>query len=159
MKKKIISRIESVILLFIILLLIAGCGDGRDLIVKDGLEGVWKTSHATYKDCSLGLTKDLIIFASGYNLEVLDAFLLKHIEVNFITSVKKKMERVEKGKEKEGTKVLYTVCYENMNKQECTFPFYLETSDEGMITFKNQPQMKWTKEGTMIIKQQPERPK
>ncbi|MGA1794744.1 MAG: hypothetical protein ACMUIL_02695 [bacterium] len=148
-------------LLFVILLLIAGCGNGKELIVKDGLDGVWKTSHATYKDCSLGLTKDLIVFASGYNLEVLDAFLLKHIEVNFITSVRKKVEktkRVEKGKEKEGEKVLYTVCYENMNKQKCTFPFYLETSDEDTITFKNQPQMKWTKEGTMIIEQQPVRP-
>lgn len=156
MKKRVISRIKSMVLLFIILLLIAGCGDGRDLIVKDGLEGVWKTNHAIYRDCSLGITKDIIVFASGYNLEVLDAFLLKHIEVNFITKIKK---RVEKGKEKEEEKVLYTVYYENMNKQKCAFPFYLDSSGEGTISFKNQPQMKWKKEGALIIEKQPIRPK
>jgi len=164
MRKGIISRIKAIMLLFIILLLVAGCGDGREIIVKDGLEGVWKTNHPTYKDCSLGLTKDLIIFASGYNLDVLDAFLLKHIEINFITKIKKKVKKgkVEKGKderEEEKEKILYTVYYENMNKQQCSFPFYFDPSDEGMIAFKNQPQMQWRKEGTMIVEKKPERPK
>jgi len=170
MRKRVISRTKAIMVLFMILLVVAGCGDGKEIIVKDGLEGIWKTNHPTYKDCSLGLTKDLIIFTSGYNLDVLDAFLLNHIDVNFITKINKKVEkaRVEKDKvekdkdkekDKEKDKILYTVYYENMNKQKCTFPFYFDPSDEGMIAFKNQPQMKWKKEGTMIIEKNPERPK
>lgn len=137
---------DHLFLLFIILFVFFGCGNQKSIITEDGLEGVWKTKEPRYNDCSLALTKDLIIFSSGEIFEVLDAFLLKSIDVNYILKVRKTSK---KGKEDLD---LYTIYYESMEKQEFKFSFYFDPSDGGKIIFKNQKQMEWKKEGELKIK-------
>ncbi|MGA1790540.1 MAG: hypothetical protein ACMUIM_03560 [bacterium] len=137
---------DHLFLLFIILFIFFGCANRKSVITEDGLEGVWKTKEPRYSDCSLALTKDLIIFASGHIFEVLDAFLLKSIDVNYILKVKKTSKKRKEELD------LYTIYYESMEKQKFKFSFYFDPSDGGKIIFKNQKQIEWQKEGELKIK-------
>ena len=133
-------------LLFIILFVFLGCGNQKSVITKDGLEGLWKTREPGYSDCYLALTQDLIIFASGHIFEVIDAFFLKSIDVNYILRVRKKSKKGEEDL------YLYTIYYESMEKQEFKFSFYFDPTDGGKIIFKNQKELEWQKEEELRIK-------
>ena len=131
------------LLCLIFVLLFCGCGDQKRMIIKDGLIGIWKTPEPRYKGCSFALTKDLIVFSNGYTLNVLDAFLLNNIDVNYILKIRKQKKKDELP--------LYTVFYENMNRQEFKLSFYLDP-EERKIIFKNQQYIEWWKEGEMKMK-------
>jgi hypothetical protein len=145
MKKKYLFLI---IFLFPLLL---GCGRSKGLIMKDGLEGVWKTEYPDYKGCSFAVTKDLVIFSNKYELKVLNAFLLKHIDINFILKVKKEVDH--------DTKISYKIFYESVDRKKYEFAFDYDPTDGGTIKLANQPQMVWKKEHKLIIEEQPVRPK
>jgi len=115
------------------------------MIIKDGLHGIWRTNEPRYKGCSFALTKDLIVFSNGYTLDVVDAFLLKSINVNYILKIRKQ--------EKKEELPLYTIFYEDMNGQPFKLAFHVDPED-GSLVFKNQQYIEWWKEGQMKLRTQ-----
>jgi hypothetical protein len=105
-----------------------GCQPQEDETLPQELMGVWRSSAPKYADCTLELSKELIIFTSG---EFQD-----FINVNFIIKVERKPER---------NHVVYTIHYENAEKQRYKFVFYHYPSEGGVIRPKNQIEIEWRK--------------
>lgn len=105
-----------------------GC-ESRELETFPGeLLGVWETSAPRYQDCFFELAKHLIIFA---NLTAID-----NIQVNCIQEI----EEIRKGRRR-----LYIIHYEDAEGQEYEFPLYYDPVRGGVIRFKHQEQILWTK--------------
>jgi hypothetical protein len=105
-----------------------GCQPKEDATLPLELVGVWKTAAPKYQDATLELTKELITFTSGE--------FQNFIDVNFIIKVERKPER---------NHVLYTIHYENIEKQRYKFAFYHYPSKGGVIRPKNQMDIEWRK--------------
>ena len=114
-------------LTLVILILFFGCQAKENRTVPDELVGVWRTSAPKYEDCYLELTKDLIIFVNENFLQNMDA--------NSIYKVKK-----------DDKDLLYTIYYKNDEGLKYQFSFYYDPSEGGVIRFKHQTQIEWTKE-------------
>lgn len=104
-----------------------GCQIWKDKTVPEELVGVWETSAPRYKNCFFELKGEMITFNKG----------LDYINVNLITDI-------EKSPEQEG--ILYDIHYEDEEGQEYKLSlFYFKTPDGGVIRFKNQKEIKWTR--------------
>ena len=116
-----------VLLAFAILTTFIGCSPEKDTTVPDEFLGVWKTSAQKYADRYFEITKDVIIFDIGEG----------HVDSSPISSI----ETVSQGRH-----TLYTISYHNQEGQEYLFSFYYDSAQDGVIVFKNQEDIRWTKE-------------
>ena len=117
-------RMEKVLILFICLIILFFCFQcGKNKTAPDHLIGVWKTSEPKYEDRFFEIDRTTITFGTGG--ENSDTHPITNIEV-------------EKGS-------LCTIYYKNAEGQEFKFSFYYNPTDHGVIRFKNQEQIVWTK--------------
>ncbi len=116
-----------VFLAFAILATFIGCPSAKDTSVPAGLRGVWTTAAPQYEDRFLQFTKDSIIFGTGDN----------SYDIHAITKIEKAHE---------ATPSLYTISHVNPEGQEYRFSFYYDPAHDGVITFKNQDNIRWKKE-------------
>lgn len=119
---------SSTLLVLAIFLFLFGCQLREPETLPPEIVGVWESPAPKYKDCTLELTKEFVVFTSG---EFQD-----HIDVNFIVKVEKKPER---------NHVLYTIHYENLEEQKYKFSFYYYPSKGGVMRLKNQKRIEWKK--------------
>ncbi len=118
---------KPVFLALVILATFIGCSSEQDTTVPAGLIGVWTTAAPQYEDRFLQFTKGSIIFGIGG----------PSYDIHPIT----KIEKVH-----EATPSLYTISHMNPEGQEYRFSFYYNPAHDGVITFKNQEDIRWTKE-------------
>ena len=118
-------KVKNISILFIFLIILFfGFQCGKNRTVPDHLIGVWKTSEPKYEDRSFEIDRSTITFGAGEG----------NFDTHSITNIE-----VEKGS-------LYTISYKDKEEQEFKFSFYYSATDHGMIRFKNQDQIVWTKE-------------
>lgn len=122
-------KAERVLIVIISLLIFFAFQCGRKTAVPDNLIGVWETSAPQYEDRFFEIKKDEIIFGTGQRN--FDTHRIKNIE----------MEKV-RGEESS----LYTISYKNLEGQEYKFSFYYDPKRHGVIRFKNQDKIVWTRE-------------
>jgi hypothetical protein len=123
-----IMRIQGIFLTLAILSSLIGCLSGGAEGVPTELIGVWKTSAPKYKDCTIELTKDYIIFINSH--------VAAHIDTNFVLKMKRVRERGH---------FLCTIRYENIREQKYNFSFYYDPAKGGVLRLKNQIDVKWKK--------------
>lgn|GEM_PF-3393303 len=107
---------------------ISGCSRTPTSIPEE-LSGKYITDHPGYEDQYFELSSDHIImgFADG---------MLKYYDV-----IKVEKEIVD-------PKTLYTVlCANESEGEEFNFAFFVDAAVEGIINFKNKPQVSWKKQG------------
>ncbi len=109
-----------------ILTVLVGCGRERTQTVPDGLVGVWKTAAPKYADRFLELRKTTISFGTGGQ--------------DFYTRT---IVAVEKRRQDDNR--LYTVFYVN-SEGEYKFSFYYEPVSGGVIRYKNQKSIAWSRQ-------------
>lgn len=125
-----------------LLVTLAGCQAQKKNPVPDHLLGVWTTSTPRYADRYIEIRNDMIIFGTGgdtFELHVLAEF--KEV--------------------REGEALLYTIIHLNHFGQPYSLSFYYEPSGDGIIRFKNQREIVWTKakgEHADLTVQEPEAP-
>ena len=95
--------------------------------VPENLIGKWTTSEPRYQDRFFEITKKTFTYGLGEDKE----------DINFISSIEKSLE---------GNHILYTINYKNKDGSAFTRSFYYKSSNGDVITFKNQKDIKWTKE-------------
>jgi hypothetical protein len=122
-----VKRILVVFILFMIAFFGIQCG--KSLTVPDHLIGVWKTMDTRYADRPFELRREEIIFHTGGGNS--DTYRIKKIEVK---------SAPQKGGD------LYIIHYKILEGKVYKFSFYYDRTGNGTITYKNQPQMVWTKE-------------
>ncbi len=118
---------KPVFLAFVILATFIGCPSKKDTTVPDELLGVWKTSAPKYADRYFEITKGVMIFGIGEG----------DVNSSPITSI----ETASGGRH-----TLYTISYQNREGQEYRLSFYYDSAQDGVIVFKNQEDITWTKE-------------
>jgi hypothetical protein len=106
---------------------LAACQAQKENSVPDHLLGVWSTSAPRYADRYIEIRNDMIIFGTGG-----DAFELHVL--------------AELNEAREGEAILYTITHLNHFGQPYTLSFYYEPTSDGIIRFKNQREIAWTKE-------------
>ena len=106
---------------------LAGCQAQKESPVPDHLLGVWSTSAPRYADRYIEIRNDMIIFGTGG-----DAF-----ELHVLTDV---------NEVREGEAIVYTITHLNHFGQPYTLSFYYEPTSDGIMRFKNQREIAWTKE-------------
>jgi hypothetical protein len=95
--------------------------------LSEDLIGRWTTSEPKYVDRFLELTKTTLTYGLGENKK----------NSYSISSVEKSIE---------GINILYTISYKDRDGLAFTRSFYYEPSNGGVIRFKNQENIEWTKE-------------
>jgi len=125
----------KILILFIIVTAFLGCQILKDKTIPEELIGVWETSEPRYKDCSFELKDETIIFNNGPD----------YTNINFITDIEKLPEK---------DRVLYHIHYEDREGLEYMLSlFYFKASNGGVIRFKNQKEITWTKrEGEVSLR-------
>ena len=121
-------RIACIFLSLAVLISLFGCQSSEPAGLPSELIGVWKTSAPKYKDCSIELTKDYIIFTNSHSAA--------HVDTNFVLNMKQVPERRH---------FLYTILYENIHEQKYKFSFYYYPTKDGVIRLKNQTDVEWRK--------------
>lgn len=109
-----------------ILMLLLGCQSRKPTAVPDELVGVWKTLNPQYADRSFEITKTSIIFNTGDGQ--IDSYPIAAAE-----------------QAREGKALLYTILYLSETRQEYRFIFYFESSNAGVIRWKNKRDIEWAK--------------
>ena len=115
--------------------LLFGCQPREPTAIPDELLGVWETSAPKYKRCFFEIKKDSITFVNRDSLEGPDINTIVKIEIT-----------------KEEKQILHTIHYKKMKGEEYKFPFYYDTSEGGIIRFKNQEEIEWRKVNVLSIK-------
>lgn len=113
---------------FIVLTLLSvlsGCQ--AELDVPDQLVGTWKTAAPLYADRFLEIEKEALTFGTGDGSS--DSYVIASVE-----------------KVNEDNNTLYTISYTNEEGQEYLLSFYHDPRKGGLIWFKHQDHLIWTKE-------------
>lgn len=117
----------KILILITIVTVFLGCQVFRDKTIPEELIGLWETSEPRYEDCTFELKDEMIIF-NNYP---------EYTNINYITDIEKSPEK---------DRVLYHIHYEDQEGQEFKLSlFYDKTADVGVIRFKNQKEIIWTK--------------
>ena len=96
-------------------------------IVPEQLVGEWRTSNSKYSDRQLDITYASISFTTGNGT----------VSTGFIKEIKTVQE---------GARTLYTVVYDlEGTPNELSFYYEIGKTNVGVIRFKNQQEMTWTK--------------
>jgi hypothetical protein len=122
---KVISA-KKYFLLCLILAFIGGCQSEKQTTVPLHLVGLWKTAAPKYSDRFFRLTTDSIVFGVGEG----------RTDISPIVAIK---ETQEQGL------TLYTISYLNPEGQEYRLAFYTDPVRKGVLWFKNQPGISWSK--------------
>ncbi len=121
-------RIACIFFSLPILVFLFGCQSKEPDGLPTELIGVWKTSAPKYRDCSMELTRDYVIFTNSNSAA--------HVDTNFVISIKRVPERGH---------FLYTILYENIHEQKYEFSFYYYPAKNGVVRLKNQTDVEWIK--------------
>ncbi len=130
MPRSISTKLRAIFLVLAVPIFVWGCQLNEDETLPPELVGVWTSAAPRFKDDTLELSKEHIVFTSG-------AFQ-DFISVNFIQKVEKRPER---------NHVFYTIHYENIEGQEYKFSFYYYPAKGNVIRLKNQVEFEWRKIG------------
>jgi hypothetical protein len=121
-------RIARILLTLTIPVSILGCLSGGSEDIPTELIGVWKTSAPKYKNCSIELSRNYIVFTNS--------LVAAHVDTNFVLGIKQAHER---------RRFSCTILYENLHGQRYKFSFYYDPSEGGAIRLKNQIDVEWRK--------------
>ena len=119
---------RSTIIAFAILILFNGVQCQKEFTVPGELIGVWVTDDPKYADHPFEIKKETLIFEQGQGYLDFDVFPIVALE-----------------KSDADGDTLYTIHYLLPAGKKFEFSFYYASVDGGVIRFKNQPEMKWTK--------------
>jgi hypothetical protein len=121
-------RIAGIFLILALVVSLLGCLSGGSDGVPTELIGVWKTSAPKYKNCSIELTRDYIVFTNSH--------VAAHVDTNFVLKMKRVPER---------GRFSCTLLYENIHGQRYNFSFYYDPAKGGRIRLKNRIDVEWRK--------------
>ena len=121
-------RIAGIFLILALFVSLLGCLYGGSEGLPTELIGVWKTSAPKYKNCSIELTRDYIVFINSH--------VAAHVDTNFVLKMKRTPER---------GRFSCTILYENIHGQRYNFSFYYESAKGGVIRLKNRKDVEWRK--------------
>lgn len=117
----------KIIALCVIATALFGCQVRKDNIVTEELIGVWETSASRYEDCFFEIKDEMIIFNNG----------LDYTNINYINDIE-----IFPGR----GKTLYNMYYKDMQGKEYKLSFfYFKEGNGGVIRFKNQKEIEWTR--------------
>ncbi|MGD8687876.1 MAG: hypothetical protein PVH15_13975 [Syntrophobacterales bacterium] len=119
---------RSTIIAFAILILFFGAQCQKEFTVPDELIGVWVTEDPKYADHPFEIKKETLIFEQGQGYLDFDVFPIVGLE-----------------KTDTDGDTLYIIYYVLPAGKKFEFSFYYASAEGGVIRFKNQPEMKWTK--------------
>ena len=122
------KRSKTGLILLATLVLMFGVQCQELFTIPEELIGVWVTKDPNYFDRPFEIKKNTVIFEQGLGYLDFDVF------------------PIEGGKktELEG-KTLYTIYYTIPSGKKFEFSFFYSAANGGIIRFKNQPEMTWTK--------------
>ena len=121
-------KIAGIFLTLVTFVSLLGCLSGGTEDIPTELIGVWKTSAPKYKDCSIELTRNYIVFTNSH--------VAAHVDTNFVLGIKRAPER---------GRFSCTILYENIHGQKYKFSFYYKPAEGGLIRLKNQIDVEWRK--------------
>ena len=118
--------VPSVALFSILSLSLFLCsGDNR--VAPDEFLGVWKTTALNYEDRFFEISDSTITFGTGNGKK----------DICCIQAATKTVEDKD---------ILYTITYANLEKTEFKLSFYYKKDHGGVIQFKNQMDVEWTRD-------------
>jgi hypothetical protein len=118
---------RRILIAFALLAILFGCQSEKDSAVPEHLLGRWTTPHPKYADRYFEIRNDAIIFGHGG----------ENFEVHALADI-------DQSRQEES--ILYTIIHLNHEGQRFTFAFYYDPAHNGVIRFKNQREIPWTKE-------------
>ena len=121
-------KMGKVLMAIVVLVACLGC-PSKITSVPENLIGIWRTESPNYADRIFELRKNEVVFQIGEG----------KFDTNRITSIEKEEDQKEK-------KILYILSYKGEKGRETKFLFYHYPEERGVIRFKNQQEMVWTKE-------------
>lgn len=127
------TRTRLTVILFSVMFAghISGCFQTPAFIPEE-LSGKYITTHPGYEDQYFELSPELITM--GFSDGILKFYDVKRVEKEIIDR-----------------RTLYTVlCVNEDQGEEFNFAFFADFAGEGVIHFKNKPQVSWEKEETEI---------
>lgn len=127
-------RIPLIFFLLVPLVLI-GCEGPKNNTVPHYLIGTWRSQAPGYTDRFLHFTQHGVMFGTGGDSG--EAFPVSEVQEFTVTDVASARYK---------NSVLFTIHYITNERQEYLLSFYYDPAPEGAITFKNQEQVRWTKE-------------
>ena len=107
-------------------------GDAR--VALDEFEGVWKTSSANYDDRFFKIADSTITIGTGDGKQ----------DIYYIRAATERTEDRD---------TMYTIIYENLEGTEFKLCFYYLRARGGVIQFKNQRDIEWTRSNSMLSKE------
>lgn len=119
---------RKIFVAFAILTIFAGYQCGKNVNIPEDLIGMWKSSAPKYSECFFELTENTIILGTRE----------KTITTHAITNIKTEKISEEKS-------ILYAISYTNQEGQKYKLSFYYDPANGGVIRFKNQQNIVWTK--------------
>jgi hypothetical protein len=119
---------RSTIIAFAILILFFGAQCQKEFTVPEELIGVWVTDDPKYADHPFEIKKETLIFEQGQGYLDFDVFPIVGLE-----------------KTDADGDTLYIIHYVLPAGKKFEFSFYYASAEGGVIRFRNQPEMKWTK--------------
>ncbi len=119
---------KSTFIAFAILILFFGAQCQKEFTVPEELIGVWVTDDPKYLDNPFEIKRNTLIFEQGFGYFDFDVFPIVDLE-----------------KTDAGGDALYIIYYLIPAGRKFEFSFYYAATEGGVIRFKNQPEMKWTK--------------
>lgn len=99
---------------------------GGTRIKLDEFQGVWKTTALSYDDRFFEISDSTITFGTGNGGQ----------DIYFIRALTKRTD---------GKDTLYTLTYDNIEGTDFKRSFYYRQSRGGVIQFKNQEDIEWTR--------------
>ena len=96
--------------------------------VPDHLIGKWITDAPGYEDRFIEITEKTFVYGLGGDKQ--DVYLISNLE----TDLEKNIQ-------------LFTISYENKDGLKFTRSFYYHSENGGVVQFKNQEHIEWTKSG------------
>ena len=119
---------RSTIIAFAILIVFFGAQCQKEFTVPEELIGVWVTDDPKYADHPFEIKKETLIFEQGQGYLDFDVFPIVNLE-----------------KTDADGNTLYIIHYVLPAGKKFEFSFYYASAEGGVIRFKNQHEMKWTK--------------
>ena len=102
------------------------CG-GDTRVALDQFFGVWKTTALNYEDRFFEISDSTITFGTGNGKQ----------DICYIQAATKTVE---------DKNILYTITYANLEETDFKLSFYYKKDHGGVIQFKNQMDIEWTRD-------------
>ena len=124
-QNKMIWASSGVLVLLVTLAIIFCSNDSR--VTLDKFYGLWKTTAENYEDRFFEITDSTIAFGIGNGKQ----------DIYYIQAVTKTVEDKQN---------LYTITCENIEETDFKLSFYYDRNAGGVIRFKNQMDIEWTRD-------------